>query len=188
MRMTVETIPLNNLVENDYNPRKTFNDAKMDHLMDSIDDLGLLEPLVTRRLDGNGTQEVIGGVRRLRAMQEIDYDEPVPVNVLDVNREQAKLIALSENMEREDLSPVEEARAFAEYVRVTVPKEEAKELSDLDFDSYEDANNRTRYTINFSEYVEHIKGGQVSPRVGGSSIRRLLRYPDTTGLRRVIGL
>lgn len=166
---SIQEVSLDDLVENDYNPRKTFSDAKMQRLVDSIEKVGLVEPLVARDL-GDGTYEVIAGVRRLRAMQKLDYDQPIPINVLDVDVEQAKLIALTENLEREQLTPMEEAQAFGEFVDIEVPRSDAEKMDGIEFRIEEDAQGRDRYYVNYRDYIEYINGEE-EERSSVTSIR-----------------
>ena len=117
--MTVKEIALGDLKENSYNPRTRFDDAAMADLKESIEDLGLNQSLRVRPIDENGTYEVIAGIRRLKALRDLyDDDHPVECIVKDVDDGGAQWIALAENLNREDLTPVEEAWAFAEYVTV----------------------------------------------------------------------
>lgn len=114
----IQSIPIGNLVENDYNPRKRFDDAAMEDLKNSIENVGLVQPPTARPLD-NGDYEVISGVRRLRALRDVyDEDHEVPVHVRDVDDEQARWMALAENLDRMDLTPIEEARAYAQHVTI----------------------------------------------------------------------
>lgn len=119
---TVKHVSLHELSENDYNPRKTFDTAAMEDLKESIDRMGLIQPLTVR--ENGGGFEVISGARRLRALRSLyDDNHEVPVHVRDVNDKQAKWIALAENLDRDDLSVIEEARAYAEAVEIEVDGE-----------------------------------------------------------------
>jgi len=116
--MTVQEIPLNDLIENEYNPRKTFDDAAMEDLKASIQQIGLVQPLTVRSVDGNW--EVISGIRRLKALRDVyDGDHEIPCYVRNVDDSKAKWIALAENLDREDLTPIEEAKSYAQYVTVS---------------------------------------------------------------------
>jgi ParB-like chromosome segregation protein Spo0J len=127
--MTVQEIPLKDLVENEYNPRKTFDDAAMEDLKTSIQQIGLVQPLTVRSVDGNW--EVISGTRRLKALRDVyDGNHEVPCYVRNVEDAEAKWIALAENLDREELTPIEEAKAYAQYVTVSDDSE------DVPFDEY----------------------------------------------------
>ena len=153
--MTVEEIPLKNLRENNYNPRTRFDDAAMADLKESIEDLGLNQSLRVRPVDENGTYEVIAGIRRLKALRDLYGDDhPVECIVSDVDDDGAQWIALAENLNREDLTPVEEAWAFAEYVTVDYRGEEGS----------------------YAEYIKGVKENQVSIEVPSN------RHPNVEAL------
>ncbi len=92
------------------NPRKHFADADLDDLANSIREKGLLQPIVVRpRADGQ--YEIVAGERRWRASQRAGIHE-VPVLIRELNDGEALEIALIENIQRSDLNPLEEARAY----------------------------------------------------------------------------
>lgn len=97
------------IVANSLQPRGWFDEAKIDELAASVRDQGILQPLVVRHR-GNG-YELIAGERRLRAAVKAGL-KTVPVIVREANDHEALQLALVENLQREDLNPVEEARAF----------------------------------------------------------------------------
>ena len=91
-------------------PRKEFDDDAIQELADSIKTLGLIQPLVVRPL-GNGTYRLVAGERRWRAARLAKL-ESVPVIIRELSDSQAALVALVENLQREDLNPVEEANGY----------------------------------------------------------------------------
>lgn len=95
-------------------PRSRFDDATLDELAASIRELGVLEPILVRTRV-NGGYEIIAGERRWRAAQRAELRE-VPVFVRELGTAEAFEAALVENLQREDLNPVETARAFARLV------------------------------------------------------------------------
>ena len=92
-----------------YQPRKGFDEGKLDELAASIKEKGIIEPLIVRKTDGG--YELIVGERRWRAAQRAGIKE-VPVIVRDVTTGEALELALIENLQREDLNPLEEAEAY----------------------------------------------------------------------------
>ena len=104
-------IPFDQLKPNDYNPRKLFRGAAIDELGKSIKKNGLIEPLVVRQLK-NGKYEVVAGMRRYHALKELKTNE-VECHVRELTDAEAKLVSLIENIQRENLTPMEEARAYA---------------------------------------------------------------------------
>lgn len=91
-------------------PRKDFDDTALGELADSIAKYGVLQPLLVRPLDG-GTYQLIAGERRWRASRLAGLTE-VPVVVREMTDEEAAALALIENLQREDLNPLEEAFGF----------------------------------------------------------------------------
>lgn len=91
-------------------PRKRFDPAALDELARSIEEQGLIQPLVVRRGDDDG-YEIIAGERRWRASQQAGLRE-VPVVIKDVDPDEAFELALVENVQRQDLDPLETAQAY----------------------------------------------------------------------------
>ncbi len=101
--------PVEELKPHHRQPRKTFNDAKMAELVASIKEKGIIQPLVVRRQDDH--YQIVAGERRWRAAQKAGL-ESVPVVIQNVTEDSALEIALIENIQREDLNPLEEAGAY----------------------------------------------------------------------------
>ncbi len=102
-------VPLSAIQPNPMQPRQTFPDAGIDELAESIRQKGILQPLLVRR--ANGGFELIAGERRFRAAQRLGI-EHVPVTVRDADDAELLEMALIENIQRENLNPLEEARAY----------------------------------------------------------------------------
>jgi ParB family chromosome partitioning protein len=96
-------------------PRQHFGAAALDELTASIQLHGVLEPLVVRRLPGEERFEIVAGERRWRAAQRAGLHE-VPVYVRDVSEQSAFELALVENVQREDLNPIEFAEALGRLI------------------------------------------------------------------------
>ncbi|MBK8980555.1 MAG: ParB/RepB/Spo0J family partition protein [Planctomycetes bacterium] len=106
---SVQSVPLDKIVPNPHQPRREFADAELKELAASIREAGLLQPILLRRV---GEQfQIIAGERRWRAAR-IAGLEAVPALVRDASDEQAAVFALIENLQREDLNPIEKAQAF----------------------------------------------------------------------------
>jgi ParB family chromosome partitioning protein len=105
----VISLSLERLESNLFQPRLVYEQTSLQTLADSIAQYGVIQPLVVRPIDGG--YQLIAGERRLRASQMAGLGE-VPVVVRQATDEQALLLALLENLQREDLNPLEEARAF----------------------------------------------------------------------------
>lgn len=106
--------PIAFIEPNPYQPRKTFNPDELESLAASIKEKGILQPLVVRKIADN-QYELIAGERRLRAAQLAEL-EKVPVLVRDIAISDRLELALIENIQREGLSPLEEAEAYAQLI------------------------------------------------------------------------
>ncbi len=106
--------PIGFIHPNPYQPRKTFNLDELESLAASIKEKGILQPLVVRKVAENH-YELIAGERRLRAAQ-LSGLEKVPVLVKDIAISDRLELALIENIQRENLSPLEEAEAYAKLI------------------------------------------------------------------------
>jgi ParB family chromosome partitioning protein len=107
-------LPVDLVVPNPHQPRRHFDEAALQGLADSIGERGLLQPVLVRPVAG-GTYELVAGERRWRAARLAGL-EKVPALVRERDDAHALEVALVENMAREDLNPVEEARACAALV------------------------------------------------------------------------
>jgi ParB family chromosome partitioning protein len=100
---------------NSRQPRKKFTDHQLDDLAKSIKTFGILQPLVVKRSEEKGRYELIAGERRLRAAKKAGL-KAVPVQVRDVTDQQKLEIALIENIQRENLNPIEMAAAYKQLM------------------------------------------------------------------------
>ncbi|KKK54713.1 hypothetical protein LCGC14_3081940, partial [marine sediment metagenome] len=103
-------IEFGKLVPNDYNPRKLFRSALLEELKKSIKNYGLIEPLVVRPINKN-KYEVICGMRRYYALQDLGVEE-IECSVKEIDDKDAIDLAFMENLQRENLTPIEEAKMF----------------------------------------------------------------------------
>lgn len=104
------TLPVEQLQPNKEQPRKIFSDEAIEELAHSIRARGMLQPILVRPL-GRDSYEIVAGERRWRAAQKAQLHD-VPVIIRELTDEEAAEIALIENVQRVDLSPIEEARAY----------------------------------------------------------------------------
>lgn len=107
--MTYKQMNVTSITPNPDQPRKHFDQAALDELAASIASNGLLEPIVVRKV-GNSHQ-IIAGERRWRASQIANISK-VPVRIMDVDDRDAYALSVAENVNREDMNPMEEANAF----------------------------------------------------------------------------
>ncbi|BAW97994.1 chromosome partitioning protein, ParB family (plasmid) [[Synechococcus] sp. NIES-970] len=111
-------------------PRRYFDPEKIQQLAASIQEYGILEPLLVRPVPHQGNHyELVAGERRYRAAMQLDL-KTVPVVIRDLNDQQALAIALVENLTREDLNPVEEAEGILKLLEIelAVDRKEIKSL------------------------------------------------------------
>ena len=110
----LQSLPLQRLQAGKYQPRTIMADEPLKELADSIRERGVMQPLLVREID-DGRYEIIAGERRFRAATLAGLDE-VPVRILEVDDQAAAAIALIENMQREDLNPLEESRGLSRLI------------------------------------------------------------------------
>ena len=106
----LQQIPVEFLQRGQYQPRRDFNADSLQELADSISSQGLIQPIVVRALD-QGNYEIIAGERRWRAAQLAGVDQ-IPAIVREISDQATIAMALIENIQREDLNPVEESQAL----------------------------------------------------------------------------
>ncbi|EGQ23359.1 MULTISPECIES: ParB/RepB/Spo0J family partition protein [Sporosarcina] len=105
----VELLRLNSIIENPYQPRKEFDDTSLSELSESIKEHGVLQPIIVRKA---GTQyEIVVGERRYRASKLAGKKE-IPAVVRELTDEQSMEMAILENLQREDLTPIEVSEAY----------------------------------------------------------------------------
>ncbi len=112
--------PIGNIVPNKQQPRRTFRAEALAELASSIKEKGIIEPLVVRK-DGS-SYELIAGERRWRASKSIGLSE-VPIVIMDVTDAESLELAIIENIQREDLNPMEEAEAYQRLIDTGLSQE-----------------------------------------------------------------
>ena len=125
---SVESIQIERIVPNRYQPRQVFDSSKIIELAESIDEHGLLQPIVVRPIEEN-MYEIIAGERRFRALQSL-HKSQADVIIRHINDEETAVVALIENIQRENLSAVEEAEAYKKLLEIggTTQSELAKSV------------------------------------------------------------
>ncbi|TFD96570.1 MULTISPECIES: nucleoid occlusion protein [Jeotgalibacillus] len=106
----VKQIDIHQIKPNRFQPRTIFDDEKIEELARTIHTHGIIQPIVVRE-SGDGSFEIIAGERRWRAMKSLEW-ETVPAIVKNLSDTETASVALIENLQREELSPVEEAMAY----------------------------------------------------------------------------
>ena len=112
----VVKIPIDKIIPNRYQPRTVFDDEKIEELARTIHTHGVIQPIVIRPMsDDSDKYEIIAGERRYRAMKSLQWTE-VPAIVRQLNDRETASIALIENLQREELSAIEEALAYQQLL------------------------------------------------------------------------
>ena len=114
----VETnkIPIKDLSRNKFQPRKNFNKESLEELTNSIREQGVIQPIIVRPNKTNdGKYEIIAGERRWLASQNAGLHE-IPVVILDVDDNKSLEFAIVENVQRQDLNPIEEAKSYQRLI------------------------------------------------------------------------
>ncbi|WP_438450241.1 nucleoid occlusion protein [Lactobacillus kitasatonis] len=112
----IQDIELDKIVPNRYQPRREFSDDSIKELAETLDKDGLLQPIVVRE-DGEDHYEIIAGERRYRAAKSLGW-ETIPAIVKNMDDDQAASLALIENLQREDLNPIDEAKAYTNLIKL----------------------------------------------------------------------
>jgi len=107
-------ININDIKPNENQPRKTFTEEKLNELAASITEHGIIQPLVVRK--NKGSYEIVAGERRWRAARKAELKE-VPCIIREFTDEENMLVAIIENMQREDLNPIEEAEGLNQMIK-----------------------------------------------------------------------
>lgn len=109
-----KTLRTSEIEPNRTQPRKKFNDEAINNLADSIKEHGILQPVLVRPMD-DGSYQIVAGERRWRAARRLGLDE-IPVVIKELSDFESAQIALIENLQRENLNPVEEAMGYKELI------------------------------------------------------------------------
>ncbi|MFT6076844.1 MAG: ParB family chromosome partitioning protein [Myxococcota bacterium] len=111
---SAQSISINNLIAGVYQPRKNFDQNNLTELSNSIRENGIIQPIIVRKAEGV-TFEIIAGERRFKAAKMAGLIQ-VPVVIKDIDNTQALEFAIIENVQREDLSPIEEANGYKQLI------------------------------------------------------------------------
>lgn len=110
----VSDISIATIIPNRFQPRRVFDDQKIEELAQTIKEHGLLQPIILREYE-TGKYEIIAGERRFRAVTSLDWKE-IPAIIREMNDDQAASMALIENLQREELTAIEEAEAYSKLM------------------------------------------------------------------------
>lgn len=112
----VKTASISDLIRNKYQPRMKFDEDKIVELSKSIKQNGIIQPIAVREIPSDpGRYEIIAGERRWLAAQKAGLHE-VPINILDITDSESLEVAIVENIQREDLNSIEEAKGYKRLI------------------------------------------------------------------------
>ena len=115
-RDEIHKLPISSIVPNRFQPRSIFDDEKIEELAQTIETHGIIQPIVVREID-NGQFEIIAGERRYRAISKLGW-EKIPAIINNLSDTETASVALIENLQREELSPIEEAVAYSKLIEL----------------------------------------------------------------------
>ena len=151
-------------------PRKNFKQSELNELAASIKQKGILQPIVVRQTESN-QYEIIAGERRWRATQLAEVHE-IPAYIKDMSDELAREAALIENIQRENLNPVEEAKAYQAILK----------HKNSNYDKLSDAVNKSKShisnTIRLLELEDEILNYVISGKLSMGHARALIGVPN----------
>ncbi len=153
----IKNIDIGKIIPKEDQPRKSFDDGSLKDLSKSIETHGVLQPILVR-ISGD-KYEIIAGERRYRASR-LARLENIPAIVMDVDSENAAKLALIENVQREDLNPIEEARAYKQLMSDFKLKHE--ELANAIGKSRAYISNSLRLLNLEDEVVAYLYSGQIT--------------------------
>ncbi|MBB6454430.1 ParB family chromosome partitioning protein [Salirhabdus euzebyi] len=111
-------IPIRDIQPNQYQPRSIFSDERIQELAQTIRTHGMIQPIVVRKMDNlRGKYELIAGERRWRAAQHLQWDH-IPAIIKEMSDTETASVALIENLQREELTVIEEAMAYAQLLEM----------------------------------------------------------------------
>lgn len=119
----VLNLPIGKIHPNRFQPRTIFDDSKIEELARTIHTHGIIQPIVVRTME-NGDYEIIAGERRYRAMKSLQWVE-VPAIIREMSDKETASVALIENLQREELTAIEEAQAFQQLLELHELTQEA---------------------------------------------------------------
>ena len=116
VKININKLSISDLVSNKFQPRKIFNEEKMEDLSNSIKERGIIQPIIVRKSSNdNSKYEIIAGERRWLAAQKAGLHE-VPVLIIEADDLKALEFAIVENVQRDDLNPIEEAISYQRLI------------------------------------------------------------------------
>lgn len=165
---------IDKILPNKYQPRREFDEEKIKELAESISQNGLLQSITVRDLK-NGFYELIAGERRLKALKHLEYNTTKAI-VKELTDEQMATLALIENIQREELSPIEEAYAYKKLLEINKITQE--ELSKSLGKTQATIANKIRLLKLSPKVIEAISSKKITERHGRAMVKLDLSIQD----------
>jgi ParB family transcriptional regulator, chromosome partitioning protein len=173
-------VPIEFLRPNPRNPRRDFPAAQLDELASSIKERGMIQPIAVRPVRGvSDAYEIIAGERRWQAAQRAGLHD-VPVVVLDVSDAEALELAIVENVQREDLNPLEEAAGYQSLI------DEFKYHQDEIAKVVGKSRSHVANTLRLLKLPQFVKSAIRSGQVSAGHARALIGHPEPERVARQI--
>ena len=157
----IQDIELSKIKPNSFQPRHQFSEESIHELASTLDKDGLLQPIVVREKEGN--YEIIAGERRLRAAKQLAWKK-IPAIVNNMDDSQAASLALIENLQREDLNPIDEAQAYSNLMKLNNLTQTTLAQNIGKSQSY--VANKLRLLKLTPKVQSYLASGEISPRHG----------------------
>lgn len=158
----IQDIELSQIIPNEFQPRHSFSDDSINELAQTLNEEGLLQPIIVRQ-KGDDQYEIIAGERRYRAAKSLGW-EKIPAIVRQMDDQQVASLALIENLQRENLNSIDEAQAYTNLMKLNnlTQTELAKDIGKSQ--SY--IANKLRLLKLTPKVQSYIVSGELSPRHG----------------------
>lgn len=174
----INYIPINTIRPNPYQPRKSFSHKSLEELSQSIRSYGIINPISVRKIS-DGSYELIAGERRLRASEIAELSE-IPAVIINYRDKESAIVALIENLQREDLNFIEEAEGYNNLI--LDHKFTQQELANKVGKSQSTIANKLRLL----KLPDDIKKGLIEEGLTERHGRALLKLPDDQLRREVL--
>lgn len=172
-------LPIEQLIPTPLQPRRNFDNTQLEELAQSIKQKGMILPILVRPGQKKDTYEIVAGERRWRAAQKAKIHE-VPVVIRDLSNQEVLEIAIIENVQRADLTPIEEARGYSNLVNDFGHTQE--EVSDLVGKSRSHITNMIRLLTLPEDVIKLLESGKLT----AGHARALIGTDDPSALARKI--
>jgi len=163
-------IPIDDIIPNRFQPRQNFDDESIKELAQSIKESGLTQPIIVTKINEN-KYEIIAGERRYRACKQLGWKEIDAIIKSNINDNKKIILSFIENIQREDLNPIEKATAYSKMIEMGISQ---NEIADYCGKSNGSISNTLRLLELDPEIIEGIKNNLITE----GHARALLQIPD----------